>query len=365
MTRIPAYLKLSAILIGFVAFFFIMYAASDIIVPLLFSMIIAILMNPVVNFFQRKRIGKVPAISLALFLAILVVGLVLFLIGAQISRFGEALPSLISKLNTFLDEAVNYLATKFDIPPVKLNEWISNTTKAGINGSGGKVGQTLSGISSVMVIIFLVPMYIFLFLYYKPLLLMFIVKLFGEKSESTVEEVLKSTKTLIQKYLVGVLLEVLIISVLDTVALLIIGVDFAVPLGIIGGLLNLIPYVGPAVGVVLPMLIALLSGTGMSSISVLVAYTIIQVFDNNFIVPLVVASKVQVNALISIVVVIIGGALWGAAGMFMAIPLIAIVKVLCDNIPMLSAFGLLIGDEMPKTNLYHHLRSEEKNSKKE
>lgn len=194
---------------------------------------------------------------------------------------------------------------------------------------------------------------------------MFIVKLFGEKSESTVEEVLKSTKTLIQKYLVGVLLEVLIISVLDTVALLIIGVDFAVPLGIIGGLLNLIPYVGPAVGVVLPMLIALLSGTGMSSISVLVAYTIIQVFDNNFIVPLVVASKVQVNALISIVVVIIGGALWGAAGMFMAIPLIAIVKVLCDNIPMLSAFGLLIGDEMPKTNLYHHLRSEEKNSKKE
>jgi predicted PurR-regulated permease PerM len=134
---------------------------------------------------------------------------------------------------------------------------------------------------------------------------------------------------------------------LNSTALLIIGVDYAILFGIIGAILNLIPYIGGIVAISLPMMMALLTGTPMKALLVLGAYVLIQLIDNNYLVPKVVASKVKVNALISIIVVLIGGALWGVAGMFLSIPLTAICKVVFDRIESLKPIGFLIGDNMP------------------
>jgi len=87
--------------------------------------------------------------------------------------------------------------------------------------------------------------------------------------------------------------------------------------------------------------------TPMYAIYVLIAYYIIQLIDNNYIVPYIVASKVKINALFSVIVVIAGNALWGIPGMFLAIPLLAIVKLVCDHIEPLKPWGFLLGDSMP------------------
>jgi len=79
----------------------------------------------------------------------------------------------------------------------------------------------------------------------------------------------------------------------------------------------------------------------------MVLFYIIQIIDNNYIVPKVVASKVKLNALFSIIVVFIGNALWGVPGMFLSIPLLAIVKLICDHIESLKPWGFLLGDTMP------------------
>ena len=211
-------------------------------------------------------------------------------------------------------------------------------------------------LSSLLVLVFLVPVYIFLFLYYKPLLLAFLGQVFHNHQAGTVTEVLASSKKMIQSYLMGLLIEMLIVAVLNSSALLIIGVDYAIVLGVIGAILNLIPYIGGVVAIALPVVMSLLSGTPSAALIVIGAYTLIQFIDNNFLVPMVVASKVKVNALVSIIVVLIGGAVWGVVGMFLAIPMTAILKVVFDKLPELNAFGLLIGDDLPPQSLLDSLK---------
>ena len=161
-------------------------------------------------------------------------------------------------------------------------------------------------------------------------------------------EIITKIKTVIQRYLTGLVIEAIMVAVMDSVALLILGIDYAILLGIIGALLNVIPYIGGVVAVALPMMIAIATkSTAWYAVYVLAAYYFIQLIDNNYIVPYIVSSKVKINALFSIIVVLAGNALWGISGMFLSIPLLAIVKLIFDHIEPLKPWGFLLGDSMP------------------
>ena len=185
-------------------------------------------------------------------------------------------------------------------------------------------------------------------LFYQPLLLDFIRKLFAEIHKSKVSEIVTQIKTVIQRYLIGLVIEAVMVAIMDSVALLILGIDYAILLGIICALLNVIPYIGGIVAVALPMMIAIATkSTAWYAVYVLAAYYFIQLIDNNYIVPYIVSSKVKINALFSIIVVLAWNALWGVPGMFLSIPLLAIVKLIFDNIEPLKPWGFLLGDTMP------------------
>jgi predicted PurR-regulated permease PerM len=138
---------------------------------------------------------------------------------------------------------------------------------------------------------------------------------------------------------------------------MIIGLQYALLLGIITGLLNLVPYVGILIAGVLSI-IASLSGTEHVNIvaGVIIVNLIVQLIDNNLLVPLVVSSKVKINAIASIIGIIIGGSIAGVAGMFLAIPIIAILKVIFDRVEALSPWGLMLGDTIPNTSKYSLLK---------
>jgi predicted PurR-regulated permease PerM len=199
-----------------------------------------------------------------------------------------------------------------------------------------------------LVVVLLLPVYIFLILFYQPLLIEFIHRLFGKDNHNQVSEIVSKIKTVIQRYLAGLVIEAAIIAALDTSALLILGIDYALLLGIIGALLNVIPYVGGLVAVSLPMMVAVVTKSSPLYVFYIMAvYYFIQLIDNNYIVPYIVASKVKINALFSIIAVLAGNALWGIPGMFLAIPLLAVIKLIFDHIEPLKAWGFLLGDTMP------------------
>ncbi len=305
------------------------------------------ILQPIVDFLVRKKINRIAAISIVLSLAIIFSGLIIALILSQVLQFGNSFPLLVAKSHQLLDSAVEWTSQYFKISTHQIESWISEKNSELLNISSSSIGQTIVITGNVIIVLVLIPVYVFMFLFYQPLLLEFLHKVFKAHNHKDVNEVLVETKSIVQSYLVGLLLEALIVAILNTASLLIIGIDYAILLGIIGAILNVIPYIGGVVATALPMIIALATESAFAAILVLAAYILIQFIDNNYIVPKVVSSKVKINALVSIVIVIAGGALWGVAGMFLSIPLIAIVKVIFDHIESLKPWGYLLGDTMP------------------
>jgi len=333
---------------GTLALLTISYIARDIIVPLIFAIIIAIVLHPVVNFFIRKRINRIIAICITLVLTAIVIGAFGFLFFSQASRFSDSWPILVEKFTEILNQTITSAAGYFDVNPQKIQAWISTAQKELINTSSAVIGKTLIAVGGLIVVLLLVPTYVFIILYYQPLLIEFIHRLFGKKNKVQVTEITMQIKTVIQHYLVGLIVEALIVATLDSTALLILGIDYAILLGIIAAILNVIPYIGGIVAVALPMMVALVTKTSAwYAFYVLIFYYVIQLFDNNFIVPVIVSSKVKINALFSIIVVFAGNALWGIPGMFLSIPLLAIVKLIFDHIEPLKPWGFLLGDTLP------------------
>jgi predicted PurR-regulated permease PerM len=321
--------------------------ALNIIVPIIFATIAAILLNPLVNFLHRKRLHRVIAIVLAMLVGIILLGGLIYFLIWQTSRLSDSLPELKQKFDILLKDAITWAAGTLNISEDKIQGWISKLTSEGGKNSTAMIGQTLSTVGNLFIFIFILPVYVFTILFYKPLLLSFIAQLFEKSKHKVIVEVLTQTKGLIQSYLLGLLIESAIVATLNSVGLLIIGVKYAVLLGLISALLNLIPYIGIVIATVLPMVMALALQSPTAALWVFVLFMVVQFIDNQYIVPYIVASKVKVNALASIIVVLIGGALWGIPGMFLAIPLTAIVKVVFDRIEPLKPFGYVMGDDMP------------------
>jgi predicted PurR-regulated permease PerM len=346
--KLPLYIKATIFLVGLIALLAIMYIAKSIIIPIVFAMIIAVVLHPVVKFFIRIKMNRVMAIALTLLLTFLVMFGFVNIFISQANRFSESWPILVEKFTSILNEAITNISGYLDINPQRIHEWMTKTQGELINMSTAAIGQTLVILGNALVVLFLLPVYIFLILFYQPLLLEFMHKLFGIANKSKVSEITRQIKSLIQRYLVGLLIEAVMVAIMDTVALLILGIDYALILGIIGALLNVIPYIGGLVAVALPMMVALVTKSSpWYMVYIMAAYYFIQLIDNNYIVPYIVASKVKINALFSIIVVLAGNALWGIPGMFLSIPLLAIIKVICDHIEPLKPWGFLLGDTMP------------------
>jgi predicted PurR-regulated permease PerM len=346
--QLPFYLKSVLFLVGLIALFAILSIAKSIIVPIVFAILIAILLHPVVNFFVRKGINRVIAIILSLFLICLLIIAFGALVFSQVSKFSESWPVLVEKFTDLLNQTITWASGYFDINPQSIHEWIIKTKGELVNTNGAALGRTIINLGSGIVILFLIPVYIFLILFYHPLIRDFIRRLFVKSDQGQVQEIVTQTKSVIQRYLIGLVIEFVIVAILNCSALLMLGIDYAILLGIIGALLNVIPYIGGFVAVALPMMIALVTkSTAWYAVYVLGAYYFIQLIDNHYIVPKIVASKVKINALFAIIVVLAGNALWGITGMFLSIPLLAIVKLIFDHIEPLKPWGFLLGDTMP------------------
>lgn len=345
---LPFYVKTSILFVGLSALLAILYIAQGIIVPLVFSFIIAILLHPVVNFFIRLKINRVIAIFITLFLTILVIAGFIVLIYSQAISFSDSWPIFVKKFTEILNQTISSASDYLNIQPQIIHAWITKTQHELITINGTLIGQTIVNVSSVVAALVLVPVYIFVILYYQPLLIEFIHRLFDETHQTQVGAIVTQTKSVIQHYLVGLIIEAVIVGSLNVLGLLMLGIQYAILLGVLGALLNMVPYIGGIIAVALFMMVALVTkSSAWFALYVFGVHTFIQVIDNDFIVPKIVASKVKINALFSILVVLVGNALWGIPGMFLSLPLLAIVKVIFDHIESMKPWGFLLGDTLP------------------
>lgn len=343
--RLPLYIKLTFTVFLLCLLGFILNIGQDIILPFAFSILLAILLLPITALFERRKIPRVLAITISLLIGVLFLVGVLYFITTQIASFTDDIGSIKAHLATHFQNAQNWVNATFNIPKTQQNQFISNAGEKLKQTGTSMAGQTFTSLSQILSYLVLIPIYSFLLLYYRDLLKNFIVKLCTDEHTERVNEIMHHSKLVIQSYLTGLLIELFIVAAINTAGLLIIGVKYAIFLGLFAAILNLIPYIGMLIASVFCMLITLTNSQNIGDVIwVGVVLAVVQFIDNNIIMPNIVGSKVKINALISILGVLVGGALAGISGMFLSIPFIAIVKVIFDRVDGLKPWGMLLSD---------------------
>ncbi|WP_375445185.1 AI-2E family transporter [uncultured Fibrella sp.] len=343
----PHYHQFSHSLLSLAIITLAIYLGQDILVPLAMAGLLAVFLQPVESWLIRRGIHKVIAITLALLLAIIILTGVGVLLSIQLADFADDLPKLRDHLTELYGRVRHWVRSEYHVSYRQQDQYIKKAQAQTLDGLQGS--DAVGIITGPLGTLILIPIYVFLLLYYRSMLLHFIVVLFPKRHTDRVREVLSEVKAVIQSYVVGLLIETACVAALNSIGLMFLGVQYAILLGIMAALLNLVPYIG---GLVATFLTVLITMSYQSDISVLLGvvgiFLLVQFIDNNLLVPFIVASKVRINALVSIVGVLIGGALAGVSGMFLSIPAIAILKIIFDRVDSLQAWGVLLGDQTPE-----------------
>ncbi len=364
-TKYPFYIRLGFSLICLISITYIFYLGKSVLVPVLMAFLFAVLLLPVVNFLNSKlRFPQGLAVFITVILFVFCIIVILAFISYQISDIADDFDTIRKNINIFITDIQRYIRTSFNVSIWEQRKYIEDVTQDSVKKGKESMATTLISVSDTITNIILVPIYTFLILLYRTHFILFFAKLFRKEHHPKLQEILTQIKGSVQSYIVGLIIEMIFVSVLTSAGLYFIGVKYAILLGIITGILNLIPYVGILVAGVLTILSSLTGAPDLSIIlGVIGVNIVVQVIDNNILVPLIINTKVQINAFVSIVGIIIGGGIAGVAGMFLAIPILAILKIIFDRIESLEPWGYLMGDNMPKNFIWKHLKTQKTNKK--
>jgi predicted PurR-regulated permease PerM len=346
--KFPLFVKATFFIIGLYALVSMLYIGQEIIVPIIYATLFAILLNPVVNIFMRLKLKRILAIIITLLLVLSLITSLFVFLSSQGSKSGASLSIIIDKFYLLLNQSIANFSTRFNISPRSINDSLSKTRIEVLSHLSQVIETTINAVGGTLLVLLILFMYIFMILFYQPHFMEFIHKLLGNTYGKEVNEFLTSTKSLIQSYLTGLLIEAVIVATLYATGLLLIGIDYAILLGVIGALLNIIPYLGGLIAASLYMIIAFTTKDSTSYVLwVLALFVVVHLIDNSYIIPKLVASKVKVNAFVAITAILAGGALWGVPGMFLAIPLTGVVKLIFDRIEPLKPWGYFLSDTTP------------------
>ena len=343
----PFYFKLPLALILIIALGYLSILGKEILSPLLFGLLFSLLLLPLANFFERKlKLRRNAASALSVFLMILSIGAIIMLVGSQISNLSHDLPLLKQQLVASLHNLQEWISTKFHVNMEKQMAYINSATSKIETVAPTMIGATVLSVSSILLFLVFAMFDTFFLLFYRRLLLKFLVDVFREKNAGAVYDIVARVQLIIRKYIVGIFLEMSTVAIVCCTVFLILGIKYAILLGLITALFNIIPYIGIFTALVLNIMITFAT-TGAAAKVLLVVITVVSMHlvDSNILLPLIVGSKVRINAFITLLGVVAGEMIWGIPGMFLSIPVIAIAKIIFDRIESLQPWGNLLGDE--------------------
>lgn len=360
----PFYHRLSHCLTAIAILLLAIYLGQEILVPLAMAGLIAVLLRPIERWLIRIGIPKVLAISIAVSAAVLLLAGLALLLSFQIAEFSDEWPKLKHNLNDFYRNVRRWIRREYSLSYWQQDQYIKKAQTQTMENFRGV--ETLGAITGPLGTLVLLPIYAFLLLYYRTMLLHFLVVLFAEEHKAKVLDTIGEIRSIIQSYMVGLVLETAAVAILNSAGLLLLNVQYAILLGIMAAILNLVPYIGGLVAIGVAVLVTFINTPEIATLlGVAGVFLAVQFVDNNFLVPLIIGSKVKINAMISIIGVLVGGALAGISGMFLSIPAIAMMKVIFDRVEGLEPWGILLGDQTPETannNLFRLVRESREES---
>lgn len=310
---------------------------KDIVMPMVFAALFSVVLLPISKRIERKT-GRILAITITLIGAFVALSLMLWFIIAQLSSLVSGLPDLQERFFTLINSLSESVSTTFSISTREQAQLL----KDGVKNISSYLGELLLSTSYLAYFFIQVPIYIFLFLLYRDRFKDFLLALRPGSDLKWKDEI----QNVVRSYISGLTLVVLIAGVLNSIGLLFLGIEYAIFFGFLSGALTMIPYVGITLGATLPTLMALVTKDSLwYAAGVIIVHAVVQFLEGNFITPKITGSKISINALAAIIALLVGGKIWGIAGMILAVPAIGVVKIILSYSSEFKSLVILLGDE--------------------
>lgn len=315
--------------------------AKEFLVPLAIGSVLATLLLPLNNWLEKYRISRLLAAFISILILCLVTFILVSLLSWQINSLITNFVLIKDKLFLMGSNTQVYIFEHLGI--TKSKQW------AILNSEQPSIASTIqiifSSLSNILKNYFLILMYVFCLLYYRQHLKQFLLKLFPLVQQNKANEIIHSAALVSQQYLVGLTKMIVCLWIMYGLGFSILGIQDAIFFAILCGFLEIVPYIGNITGTILTLLVAAVNGASYQLLGgVFFTYIIIQFIQGWLLEPLIVGHQVKLNAFATIVALILGELIWGIAGVFLAIPLIAILKSTCDQIEPLKPYGFLLGE---------------------
>jgi predicted PurR-regulated permease PerM len=345
--KVPNYIKTVFISLLIIIIVFFMIVAKPILIPLLISGYIAMLLTSACNKLERHKIPRSISAAICLLIFIAVIGGIFFTIYLQLRGFMHDLGGdLTTKLNTFVIAANRWCMDTFGFDLGMPNGFEFKKAVDMVKPENGTATQLFVNMLNTLSNVVLLPVFIFFLLIYRDHLAIFVTKVFRKQDNNFLLEKLTSIRKVVYSYIVGASKVMGILALVNTAVLLALGIKHAIFFGVVAGMLNIVPYLGPSLGVVMPFFFALMTKDSLFyPIAVAVSFIFIQLLEGAFLTPKITGGNVNLNALVTFLGLLIGGAIWGVMGMILIIPTIAILKKLFELSPDTQPYAYLFGEE--------------------
>ncbi|NEM97909.1 AI-2E family transporter [Pontibacter sp. BT327] len=344
--KLPSYFKYTVILLGIILLIWLLQMFKSVLVPFAFAVLFAMLLLPLVQDLETKlRVPRPIAILFSIILIVIVLGLVIWFLSVQLLNLTSELDKIGSNVSDLVDKVQLFLQTKFGIEPSNKSDLVRNAISSLQNLATTFLGNTISMTTGAIAALTIVPIFVFCLLYYRDHLQQFMFRFVSKDRRSSMIQTVTNIQEVVQSYISGLMIVIVIVALLNSAGLLLLGVKYAIFFGIFASILTIIPYIGILIGAMLPALFTLATtGHLIDAVLVIVVFMVVQFMEGNFITPFVVGSKVSINPFAAILGLLIGGEVWGAPGMILSIPIIAMLKVIFDVYEPLKPFGFLLAD---------------------
>ncbi len=342
----PFYARLAFILVCLIALGYLSVLGQTILAPFILGTLFAIMLLPVAGFLeQHLHFPRALASGISVLLMIFIVSIVVYFMATQFSFLVSAWPRLEAQLTETFTSFQQWINHTFHIEVNKQLAYISSMSSKVMTASTSVVGAALLSVSSLLLFFIFTLLYTFFILFHRRRLVDFLVNSFSIEYRQIVFDVVSQIQYMVKKYILGLLIEMFAVFCLTAILLWITGSKFVLLLALITGLFNLIPYIGIFTALLLTALITFATATPVKALFAALSILLVHLLDSNALMPVILGSKVRINALVIIIGVIIGEEIWGISGMFVAIPVVAILKIVCDNVVSLHPWAILLGDD--------------------
>jgi predicted PurR-regulated permease PerM len=327
----------------------ILYFGRDIFVPLSFAALISFVIYPSCKWFEKKKFSRMAAILVNIFILSLLLSGVVALLISQLLSFLDEWPNIQHKVVESLQTVSTFLRDSYGVSREQQDKLISQLFDGSTSGALTTFGRMISASAFSTVLMILIPVYSVLILYYRELWLKVLVRIFPDERKESIVEILSLTVNAYYNFIKGMGLVYVIVGILNSIGLLLLGVPHAILFGFIASLLTFIPYVGIMIGALLPMAMAWITYDSVWYPAGIVAiFAFVQYLEANIIFPLAVSNRLNVNTLVMLISIFVGGLLWGMAGMILFVPLAGILKLVADHSPKLKTVSLLFGTSVSR-----------------